>query len=76
MGIIIPDDPPSVDQTRDPAQDGQADVDKEIGAAPALEEDGQLEDLLVFRCHMIGEAKDETCRRDEDGDEVVNDIGR
>lgn len=37
-----------MDQAWDPAQDGQPDVDKEIGAAPALEEDRQLEDNVSY----------------------------
>lgn len=46
-GKAIPDDPPGMNQTWDPAQDGQADVDEEISATTALEEDGQLEDMLA-----------------------------
>lgn len=46
---ITPDDPPGMNQTWNPAQDGQADVDEEIGTAPALEEDGQLQDMLATR---------------------------
>lgn len=45
----VPDDPPSMNQTWNPAQDGQADVDEEIGATAALEEDRQLEDMLATR---------------------------
>lgn len=47
--MTIPDDPPSVDQTWNPAQDGQTDVDEEIGATPALEEDSQLGKMLVIQ---------------------------
>lgn len=32
---------PSMNNARDPAQDGQADVDQEIRVAPCLEEDGE-----------------------------------
>lgn len=46
-GTTIPDDPPSMNQAGNPAQDGQADVDEQIGAAPALEEDRQLDKMLA-----------------------------
>lgn len=38
-----------MNQTWNPAQDGQADVDEEIGAAATLEEDRQLQDMLATR---------------------------
>lgn len=41
---MFADDPPSMNQAGNPAQDGKADVDEQIGAAPALEEDGQRRD--------------------------------
>lgn len=52
-GTAIPDDPPGMNQTWNPAQDGQADVDEEIGAATTLEEDGQLEDRLATRVSRV-----------------------
>lgn len=39
---LLPNDPPGMNQAGNPSQDGQGDVDEEIGTAPALEEDGQL----------------------------------
>lgn len=46
-GTTIPDDPPSMNQAGNPAQDGQADIDEQIGPAPALEEDRQLGEMLA-----------------------------
>lgn len=48
-GTTLPDDPPSMDQSRNPAQDGQANVDEQIGPASALEKDGQLRDMLAIQ---------------------------
>lgn len=36
----LADDIPGVDDAREPPQDGQADVDEEVGAAAGFEEDG------------------------------------
>ena len=36
---VARDDPPGVNDARDPAEDRQADVDEEVGAAARLEED-------------------------------------
>lgn len=44
-GPLVPaDDVPGVDDAGDPAQDPQADVDEDVGAAPALQEDGHGRD--------------------------------
>lgn len=67
-----------MNQTWNPAQDGQADVDEEIGATAALEEDRQLQDMSANRVsrRVQDDAVDGAYRRDEDSDEVVDDIGR
>jgi hypothetical protein len=43
----LPDDPPGMNQPWDPCQDGQTDVDEEVSATSALEEDGQLQHTLA-----------------------------
>lgn len=42
--FIFADDPPCVDETWDPTQYGQTDVDEDIGATTALQEDCQRGD--------------------------------
>lgn len=63
-GMTIPDDPPRVDQTWNPAQDGQADVDEEIGTASALQEDCQLKKMLATRVLRSRPCKE---RRSQEG---------
>ena len=40
------DNPPSVNNTRNPSKDGQANVDNEIAVAARFEEDGQRREEL------------------------------
>lgn len=37
---VLGNDPPGVNDTGDPAEDGEANVDEKVGAAAGLEEDG------------------------------------
>ena len=39
--FVLRDHPPGVKHTRDPTQDGQQDVDEEVGVAASLQKDGQ-----------------------------------
>lgn len=43
-----PDDPPGVEDTRDPAEDGEEDVDEQVGVTTTLEEHAELDGWLVF----------------------------